>query len=40
MQPTVDLHLAVSDNRLDLALFFEILQAFPCQRTVDLQSVN
>lgn len=37
---TVDLHLAVCDNSLDLTLLLEILQALACQRTVDLKSVD
>lgn len=37
---TVDLHLAVADHLLDLALLLEILQALPCQGTVDLESVD
>lgn len=37
---TVDLHLAVCDNGLDLALLLKVLQALACQRTVDLKSVD
>lgn len=37
---TVDLHLAVCHDRLDLALLLQVLQASACQRAVDLESVN
>lgn len=37
---TVDLHLAVGDNRLDHALLLEVLEALSCQRAVDLHSVD
>jgi hypothetical protein len=36
----VDLHLAVSDHRLDDALLLEVGKALSCQRTVDLHSVD
>ncbi len=38
--PTVDLHLAVRNDRLDLALLLEILQAPSRKGAVDLQSVD
>ena len=37
---TVDLHLAVRDDGLDLALLLQILQALAGQRTIDLESVD
>lgn len=37
---TVDLHLAVSDNRLDEALLLEVVQALAGERAVDLHSVD
>jgi hypothetical protein len=37
---TVDLHLAVSNHLLDLPLLLEVLQTFPRQRAIDLESVN
>jgi hypothetical protein len=37
---TVDLHLAVSDHRLDDALLLEVGKALSCQRAVDLHSVD
>ena len=37
---TVDLHLAVANNLLDLALLLQIREALPCQRAVDLKSVD
>jgi hypothetical protein len=37
---TVDLHLAVRNHGLDLALFLQVLQAPSCQGTVDLESVD
>lgn len=37
---TVDLHLAVSHNLPDLALLLQVLQACPCQRAIDLESVD
>lgn len=37
---TVDLHLAVANNLLDLALLLQIRKALPCQGAVDLKSVD
>ncbi len=37
---TVDLHSAVSDHLLDLALLFQVLETRARQRPVNLQSVN
>lgn len=37
---TVDLHLAVSDHRLDDALLLEVGKTLSCQRAVDLHSVD
>lgn len=37
---TVDLHLAMSDDRLDDALLLEVVEALSCQRAVDLHSVD
>ena len=37
---TVDLHLAMSDDRLDHALLLEVGQALTSERTVDLHSVD
>lgn len=33
---TVDLHLAVGNNRLDLTLLLQVLQALACEGAVDL----
>lgn len=40
MSHTVDLHLAVRNDRLDLTLLLQILQALPREGTIDLQSVD
>lgn len=37
---TVDLHLAVSDNLLDLALLLQVLQAPAGERAVDLEPID
>lgn len=37
---TVDLHLAVRDDRADLALLLEVLEALTSQGAVDLESVD
>lgn len=37
---TVDLHLAVGDNRLDHALLLKVGDALASQRTVDLHAVD
>lgn len=40
MRRTEDLHLAVCDNGLDLALLLKVLQALASERAVDLESVD
>lgn len=35
-----DLHLTVADNLLDLALLLKVGQALPCQRAVDLETID
>ena len=37
---TVDLHLAVGDNRLDQTLLLQLLDALAGERAVDLQSID
>ncbi len=37
---TVDAQLAVPNNLLDLALLLEVGERLPCERAVDLQSVD
>jgi hypothetical protein len=39
-QRTVDLHLAVGDNGLDLSLLLKVLEALAGQGAVDLESVD
>lgn len=40
MSPTVDLHLAMSDDRLDHALLLEVADALAGEGAVDLHSVD
>lgn len=40
LERTVDEHLAVRNDGLDLSLLLQVLQALASQRAVDLQSVN
>ena len=40
VQHTVDLHLAVSHDLLDLSLLLEVLEAPPGERAVDLEPVD
>lgn len=39
-QHTVDVQLGVSNNLLDLAVRLEISKGFPCERTVDFQTID
>lgn len=40
VEPTVDLHLAVAHNLLDLTVRLQVSQGSPGERAVDLQSVD
>ena len=37
---TVDAELRVSDNLLDLTVGLEVSERFPCERAVDLQTID
>lgn len=37
---TVDAELGVSDDLLDLAVCLEIRERFPCERSVNLQTID
>ena len=40
MSRTVDVQLRVADNLLDLAVLLEVVEGFPCERTVDLETID
>jgi hypothetical protein len=37
---TVDVQLRVADDLLDLAVLLEVVEGFPCERTVDLETID
>jgi hypothetical protein len=40
VQHTVDVQLRVTNDLLDLAVLLEVLERFPCKRTVNLQAID